>query len=69
VTEQTFQVQEIHCTSCEQAIHKSLTRLGGVHDVAADHRTNAVRVTFDERELGREQIAARLGDAGYPVVQ
>ncbi len=68
MTEQTFQVQQIHCDNCEQAIRKSLARLTGVRSVEPDNRTNQVTVTFDDAQVASDEIAARLADAGYPVV-
>lgn len=69
MTEQTFRVQEIHCASCEQALRKSLTRVSRVSNVKPDHRTNQVTVAFDDTQGTSEEIAARLADAGYPVVE
>ncbi len=65
---ETFTVEQIHCGACEAAIGKALTRVGGVRQVQADAASNRVTVLFDEAAVGVEQIAARLGDAGYPVV-
>ena len=63
-----FTVEQIHCGACEAAIGKALTRVDGVRQVEADAASNRVSVLFDENVVGVEQIAARLADAGYPVV-
>lgn len=65
---QTFEVEDIHCGSCEQAIRKALGRVDGVVDAAADQTTNRVDVEFDESRVDPTAIVARLTDAGYPVV-
>ncbi|MGH3665469.1 MAG: heavy-metal-associated domain-containing protein [Egibacteraceae bacterium] len=68
VTERTFRVQDIHCDGCEHAISKALGRLEGVQRVEPNHRSNEVRVAFDEQQVVADEIATRLHDAGYPVV-
>ncbi|SFE43116.1 heavy-metal-associated domain-containing protein [Blastococcus tunisiensis] len=64
----TFTVEQIHCDACESAIRKSLSRLDGVRQVDPDAATNQVTVTFDEDQVDPDALAARLGDAGYPVI-
>jgi len=65
---ETFTVEQIHCGACEAAIGKALTRIEGVRQVEADAASNRVRVLFDENAVGVDQLAARLGEAGYPVI-
>jgi copper chaperone CopZ len=65
---ETFTVEQIHCGACEAAIGKALTRVEGVRQVEADAASNRVRVLFDENAVGVDQLAARLGEAGYPVI-
>ncbi len=65
---ETFTVEQIHCGACEAAIGKALTRVEGVRQVEADAASNRVRVLFDENAVGVDQLAARLGKAGYPVI-
>ncbi len=65
---ETFTVEQIHCGACEAAISKALTRIEGVRQVEADAASNRVRVLFDENAVGVDQLAARFGEAGYPVI-
>lgn len=65
---EAFRVEDIHCSGCENAIRKALTRLDGVRDVAPDSVTNQVTVRYDQSQTGAEQIAERLATAGYPVI-
>ncbi len=65
---ETFTVEQIHCGACEAAIGKALNRVEGVRQVEADAASNRVRVLFDENAVGVDQLAARLGEAGYPVI-
>lgn len=64
----TFTVEEIHCGACEAAIGKALARVDGVRQVEAAAASNRVTVLFDESAVEVGQIAARLADAGYPVL-
>jgi copper chaperone len=68
MAQQTFQVQEIHCGACEDAIRKSLSRIDGVRIVEPDAATNRVEVVYDDAATGPGAIAERLATAGYPVI-
>jgi copper chaperone CopZ len=69
MAQQTFQVQEIHCGACEDAIRKSLARIDGVRVIEPDAATNRVEVVYDETQTDEGAIAERLATAGYPVVR
>ena len=64
----TFGVEDIHCGGCENAIHKALTRLDGVREVAADSATNEVTVSYHQSQTSIEEIGERLATAGYPPI-
>jgi copper chaperone CopZ len=68
MAQQSFQVQEIHCGACEDAIRKSLSRMDGVRVIEPDSATNRVEVVYDETQTDEAAIAERLATAGYPVV-
>jgi copper chaperone CopZ len=64
---QSFQVKEIHCGACEDAIRKSLSRMDGVRVIEPDAATNRVDVVYDETQTNQTAIAERLATSGYPV--
>lgn len=64
----TFRVEDIHCVGCENAIHKALSRLDGVWEVAADSATNQVTVSYHQSQINIEEIGERLATAGYPAI-
>ncbi len=68
MAQQSFQVQEIHCGACEDAIRTSLSRMDGIRVIEADAATNRVEVVYDETATDADAIAERLATAGYPVV-
>lgn len=60
-------VQGMTCTGCEERIGKVLSRLEGVRDTTADHRTGEVRVAFDPGQVTPDALAERIDQAGYTV--
>jgi copper chaperone CopZ len=60
--------RHFHCEGCESAIEAGLRRLDGVRQVRADHRTQTVKVRFDEARLGEADLAGRLAAIGYEPV-
>jgi copper chaperone CopZ len=60
----TILVREIHCGGCEKTIRIALSRVEGVCGVQPDHRTNRVRISFDEARVsdaGLREVLAGLG--------
>ncbi|MFN2608193.1 MAG: heavy-metal-associated domain-containing protein [Acidimicrobiales bacterium] len=64
----TFNVDEVHCASCEHTIRTALSRLPGVAVVVASAERNDVRVSFDDSKVGEDELRATLGDAGFEPV-
>ncbi|MDQ6798533.1 MAG: heavy-metal-associated domain-containing protein [Actinomycetota bacterium] len=64
----TFNVDEIHCASCENTIRAALSRLPGVAVVVPSAERNDVKVSFDDTKVGEEQLRVALGDAGFEPV-
>jgi copper chaperone len=60
-------VQGMTCTGCEERIGKVLSRLDGVREAGADHRTGEVRVAFDPAQVSAGALAERIEQAGYQV--
>lgn len=46
-------------------VQRILKELPGIQDVYASSAFQAIEVTFDEKEISEEKIAARLEEAGY----
>ncbi len=65
----TVTVQEIHFGSCEHTITTVLSRLNGVLGVAADAKTNQVKVSYDELALNEANLRSALADIGYLPVE
>ena len=68
MTTRTFQVNEIHCASCENTIRTALSRLPGVSLVVPSAETNDVKVGFDDSKVTEDELRARLGEVGFQPV-
>ncbi|MCA1677096.1 MAG: heavy-metal-associated domain-containing protein, partial [Actinobacteria bacterium] len=64
----TFQVNEIHCASCENTIRTALSRLPGVAVVVPSAERNDVKVSFDDTKVAEEQLRTMLGDVGFEAL-
>jgi copper chaperone CopZ len=53
-------------TSAEALIAQELWMLPGVEDAQIDARVGTALVTFDPATVSEDEIAAALGDVGYP---
>lgn len=62
-----LRVEGMSCTGCEERISRVLSRLEGVREAGADHRTGEVRVTFDADQVAPRALAERIEQAGYQV--
>jgi len=60
-------VPGMHCDGCEESIKRALSRIEGVREVAADHRTGKVSVTA-EPVPARTVLVSAVEDAGYDVL-
>lgn len=65
--ETVFLVEGMTCTGCENAIERSVSGLGGVELVEADHVAMQTRVVYDKSMLTEELIKGTIADAGYTV--
>ena len=60
-----FNVQGMHCQSCEILIKEGLSELPGVSDVTVDHATGEGNLSLDESLNTQDDIIAAIKSAGY----
>jgi copper chaperone CopZ len=65
----TVTAPDISCGGCVSHIQKDVNTLEGVLSVTGDIATKQVTITFDESKVSREQIAATMDEAGYPIAE
>jgi copper chaperone CopZ len=61
-----YTVTGMTCEHCVASVTEELTALSGVTGVAVELATGAVTVTSG-RELGAEEVAAAVAEAGYQL--
>lgn len=61
----TFEVPNVHCMGCVQAIKNELRELDGVSSVSGDARKRTIAVEF-EAPATWEAIVAALTEIEYP---
>ena len=65
MTTVNFEVPNIGCAGCVQAIKNELTELAGVSSVAGDVETRVVQIEF-EPPASQDLIIATLTEIDYP---
>jgi len=55
----------MHCGGCENSVKFVLSDLAGVEQVEADHRTQLVRVAYDEGQVDQARLVEELAILGY----
>lgn len=57
----------IHCNNCEARIQTVLKNEQGVISIKADHKTQKVKILFDEEKITIESLKRKLEKLGFPV--
>ena len=65
MTSKTFEVPNIHCMGCVQAIKNELGELDGVSSVSGDAGKQTIEIDFDAPATW-EAIVAALTEIEYP---
>lgn len=65
ISETSLTVRGMDCSSCENAVKRSLQRLEGVIRIDADHAADRVDVRFDSEKVPEEKIKERIQAAGF----
>lgn len=64
---QTFDVEGMSCTGCEETVTSALANVEGVRRVEADHERNEVEVVYDEGSTSAGELTDSIHQAGYDV--
>ncbi len=63
--EMTVLDKAIHCEGCEARIQSVLTRMPGVQEAKASHKTQKVHLTLDSTSVSIQEVKDKLEDLGY----
>ncbi len=61
----TVRDKAIHCEGCEARIQSVLTRMPGVQEAKASHKTQKVHLTLDSASVSIQEVKNKLEDLGY----
>ena len=62
-----FEVKDMNCKSCVNAIERKLKSIEGVRDVDIDFQTKKIIVQHDNPNLCQEDVTCAVEDMGYKV--
>ncbi len=62
---QSFSLENVHCSSCEAKVVKTLSQLEGVQDVNVNVLRKTMLVTFSDEKLGVGAIVSAMQQAGF----
>lgn len=62
-----FEVKDMNCQSCANAIEKKLKSIEGVKDIDIDFQTKKIIVQHDNPNLCQEDVTCAVEDMGYKV--
>ena len=65
MAEMHLKIEGMSCQHCVMAVKKALGGLPGV--LESNVQIGSAVVVYDENKVKREEIEARIGDAGYQV--
>ncbi|GIX41778.1 MAG: hypothetical protein KatS3mg129_1511 [Leptospiraceae bacterium] len=65
----TLQIDGMTCTGCEAAIEAAVSKISGVIEIKANHRTGKGLVRFDSKKTNINQIKKAIEELGYKVVR
>ena len=65
----TIPVKDMACGACSAKVGKALTKLDGVKEGAACHKSKHAVVLFDPFKVKPEQIVATINSTGFKVVE
>lgn len=64
---ETFTVQGLSCTSCEDVVEKALQGLDGIFEAKASFTKNQVTVTYDPEKINFWKMRVAVKKAGYTM--
>jgi Cu+-exporting ATPase len=62
---QKFSVTGMTCAACSAHVEKAVAKIPGVEETSVSLMTNSMQVTYDEKQVGSEEIIDAVVQAGY----
>ncbi|MCL6638360.1 MAG: copper ion binding protein [Firmicutes bacterium] len=64
----TLKVEGMSCSHCKAAVEKALKGVPGVQGADVDLAAKTVKVSYDGKKAGKNDLARAIAEAGYDVV-
>ncbi len=65
----TLKISGMTCAACSARIEKALNKMPGVEKAAVNLAAEKAAVTYDQSQIGLQEIAAKVEDLGYQVIK
>jgi copper chaperone len=69
ICRKTLVVDGMACVGCEVTIEEKLSKIDGVVNVKASHKTKQVKVEFDSTKTDLSIIKSSIIESGYKLVE
>ncbi len=69
VIEETFIVEGITCTGCENHVESEVNKLNGIISVKASYGDGNAIVKYDRTKVSKQQIVQAINSTGYKVIE
>lgn len=63
--QEKFDISGMTCSACSARVEKNVSKLAGIEQVSVNLLANQMQVTYDEGQLGQDDIVAAVEQAGY----
>jgi Cu+-exporting ATPase len=67
MTNKTFKITGMHCTSCSAIITKKVSKLDGVKNINVNYASEKANIDFDESKINIEQMNNEIEKLGYSI--
>lgn len=67
MTSERFNVPDVSCSHCKNAIETAVKPLNGVVEADVDIDAKVVEVAYDDAVIDRTSVVRAIESAGYPV--
>jgi copper chaperone CopZ len=65
MTKVTYQIPDMHCSSCAMSLEGIEDELEGIQKIRASYRKQTLDIEFDEKKVTAKKIRQAIIDLGY----
>src|SRR5690554_2393240 len=64
----TFPVTGMICVGCASSVENILNKMDGVTEAGVNFASNTVLVSYDSKNVSKEQLKSKMQRAGYDII-